>query len=133
MAAKKSSYRHIGKKGKSRENMVPLLSGAGDQVTNGMEEAKIINVFFALVCADDFWVLETKACKIHGKVLSNNNLPSVKENQDGIFDQTESIAVGGNMMRMHDWSMWVHFQVPKKLCQPGEVSADLEKESSLLS
>lgn len=50
---KKAFNRHINKKGKSRENMVPLLNGAGDQVTKGMEKAKIINVSFALVCADD--------------------------------------------------------------------------------
>lgn len=33
--------------------MVPLLNGAGDWVTKGMEKAKIIHVSFALVCADD--------------------------------------------------------------------------------
>lgn len=47
---KKAVYRHISKRGKSREN---TLNGAGDRVTKGVEKAKIINVSFALVCTDD--------------------------------------------------------------------------------
>lgn len=62
--------------------MVPLLNGAGDLVTKAMEKAEIINVSFALVCADDIRVLETEACETSGKVWSNDNLSSVKENWD---------------------------------------------------
>lgn len=81
-AAKRPSTGILAKKGRVVITRSHCWIGTGDRVAKGMEKAKIINVSFALVCADDIWVLESKASKTNRKVLSNGNLPSEKENQD---------------------------------------------------
>ena len=102
---KKGFYRHISSKRKTRENVGPLLNGAGDRVTKGMEKAKTLNIFFALVFTGETCVEESKAPETSGKVLSNEKLPSLKEDQDREHlnkpNMYKSMGHGG----MHHWPM----------------------------
>ena len=46
---KKSFYRHVGDKRKTKENVGPLWKEKGDLVTWDMEKAEVLNDFFASV------------------------------------------------------------------------------------
>jgi len=45
-ANEKGFYKYINSKRKNGENMNPMLNGAGDLVTNDVENAKVFNAFF---------------------------------------------------------------------------------------
>ena len=46
---KKSFYRYVGDKRKTRETVGPLQNETGDLVTRNMEKAEILHHFFALI------------------------------------------------------------------------------------
>ncbi|KFZ45725.1 hypothetical protein N321_12356, partial [Antrostomus carolinensis] len=46
---KKSFYRYVGEKRKTRENVGPLRKATGDLVTRDIEKAEVLNNFFASV------------------------------------------------------------------------------------
>ncbi|KAK4827715.1 hypothetical protein QYF61_021015 [Mycteria americana] len=95
--------RHIGSKRKTRENAGPLLNGAGHWVTKGMEKANIVNVFFALVFTGETCLQESKAPETSGKVLSNENLPSMKEDEDREHLNKLSMYKSMGHDGMHHW------------------------------
>lgn len=63
----KGFYKHISSKSKTRENVGLLMKGTGDQLTEGMEKAKILNVF-AFVFTGEAYVQESKASEISRKI-----------------------------------------------------------------
>ena len=64
---KKGFCQHVGNKRKTRENVDPLLSETGDPVTQGMEKAEILNVFFASVFLSKTGLWESQVTEIRGK------------------------------------------------------------------
>lgn len=50
--SKKSFFKYINNKKKTKENMGPLLNGAAILVIEDTEKAKVVNSFFSLVAAD---------------------------------------------------------------------------------
>jgi len=74
-------------------------------VTKGMEKAKILKVFFALVLTGETCLQESKAPETNWKVVSNENLSSVKEDRDrehmNKLNMHKSIGQDG----MHHWLM----------------------------
>lgn len=64
-----------------RENVGLLLTGAGDLVTNDMEDTKILTAFFTSVFTGKICLQESQASEASGKILSKEDLPWAEEDQ----------------------------------------------------
>ncbi|GAB0185492.1 hypothetical protein GRJ2_001014500 [Grus japonensis] len=78
---KKSFYRYVSEKRRTRENVGPLRNETGDLVTQDMEKAEVLNDFFASVftgkcLSHTAWVTEGK-----GRDWENAEPPTVGEDQ----------------------------------------------------
>ncbi|GAB0182292.1 mitochondrial enolase superfamily member 1 [Grus japonensis] len=87
---KKSFYRYISEKRRTRENVGPLWNETGDLVTEDMEKAEVLNDFFASVFT--------------GKCLSHT--AQVTEGRD--WEDAEPPTVGEDQVREHLRNLKVH-------------------------
>lgn len=78
---KKAFCKHINRKRQTRENLAPLLNGAGAMVTKYMEKAEVVNAFFASVVTCKTSTQEPQALETRMEVWSKEDLHSVEENQ----------------------------------------------------
>ncbi|GAB0182993.1 mitochondrial enolase superfamily member 1 [Grus japonensis] len=76
---KKSFYRHVSEKRRTRENVGPLWNEMGDLVTQDMEKAEVLNDFFASVFTGK--CLSHTAQVAEGRDWENAEPPTVGEDQ----------------------------------------------------
>ncbi|GAB0176516.1 mitochondrial enolase superfamily member 1 [Grus japonensis] len=74
---KKSFYRYVSEKRRTRENVGPLRNETGDLVTQDMEKAEVLNDFFASVFTGKY--LSHTAQVTEGRDWENAELPTVGE------------------------------------------------------
>ncbi|GAB0195793.1 mitochondrial enolase superfamily member 1 [Grus japonensis] len=89
---KKSFYRYVSDKRRTRENVGPLRNETGDLVTQDMEKAEVLNDFFASVFT--------------GKCLSHT--AQVTEGKGRDWEDAEPPAVGEDQVREHLRNLKVH-------------------------
>ncbi|GAB0180169.1 mitochondrial enolase superfamily member 1 [Grus japonensis] len=87
---KKSFYRYVSDKRRTRENVGPLQNETGDLVTQDMEKAEVLNDFFASV--------------FNGKCLSHT--AQVAEGRD--WENAEPPTVGEDQVQDHLRNLKVH-------------------------
>ena len=78
---KKSFYRYISGKRKTRENMGPLQKETGNLVAQGMEKAEVLNSIFASVFTSKCSSHTTPAAEGKGRDQENEESPAVREDQ----------------------------------------------------
>ncbi|KAK4828634.1 hypothetical protein QYF61_000282 [Mycteria americana] len=78
---KKSFYKYISSKRKTRENVGLLLNGAGAPVTKDMERSVMLNVFLASVFTGKTGLQESEVSDTRRKVGTKEDLSLVKEYQ----------------------------------------------------
>ncbi|GAB0180871.1 hypothetical protein GRJ2_000552400 [Grus japonensis] len=76
---KKSFYRYVSDKRRTRKNVGPLQKETGDLVTQDIEKAEVLNDFFASVFTDKCSSHTAQASE--GKGSENEELPTVREDQ----------------------------------------------------
>ncbi|GAB0178330.1 mitochondrial enolase superfamily member 1 [Grus japonensis] len=76
---KKSFYRYVSEKRRTRENVGPLWNEAGELVTQDMEKAEVLNDYFASVFTGK--CLSHTAHVAEGRDWENAGLPTVGEDQ----------------------------------------------------
>ncbi|GAB0209787.1 mitochondrial enolase superfamily member 1 [Grus japonensis] len=76
---KKSFYRYVSDKRRTRENVGPLWNETGDLVTQDMEKAEVLNDFFASVFTSK--CLSHTARVTEGRDWENAEPPTVEEDQ----------------------------------------------------
>lgn len=69
------------KKKKPRENVGPLLNETGHQVTQDIEKADVLHVFFATDFISKIDLCKSQAPGTRGKSWSQENVPQVEEGQ----------------------------------------------------
>ncbi|GAB0175820.1 mitochondrial enolase superfamily member 1 [Grus japonensis] len=78
---KKSFYKYISDKRKTRENMGPLQKEMGDLVTQDIEKAEVLNDFFASVFTGKCSSHTAQVAEGKGRDWENEELPTVGEDQ----------------------------------------------------
>ncbi|GAB0189774.1 mitochondrial enolase superfamily member 1 [Grus japonensis] len=78
---KKSFYRYISDKRRTRENVGPLRNETGDHITRDMEKAEVLNDFFASVFTGKCLSHTAQVAKGKGRDWENAELPTVGEDQ----------------------------------------------------
>ncbi|KAK4827590.1 LOW QUALITY PROTEIN: hypothetical protein QYF61_019492 [Mycteria americana] len=78
---KKGFCKYIGDKGKTRENVGPLHDEMGDLVTQDVEKSEVLKTFFASVFTSKINLKESQVPETRGKGWSNEDVPSVEEDQ----------------------------------------------------
>ncbi|GAB0207770.1 mitochondrial enolase superfamily member 1 [Grus japonensis] len=98
---KKSFYRYVRDKRRTRENVGPLRKETGDRVTQDMEKAEVLDDFFASVFTGK--CLSHTAQVTEGRDWENAELPTVGEDQVG--DHLRNLKVHKSMGpdEMHPW------------------------------
>ncbi|GAB0206222.1 mitochondrial enolase superfamily member 1 [Grus japonensis] len=89
---KKSFYRYVSEKRRTRENVGPLWNETGDLVTQDMEKAEVLNDFFASVF--------TSKCLSH--------TAQVTEGKDRDWENAEPPTVGEDQVREYLRNLKVH-------------------------
>lgn len=84
---KEGFYKYVSSKRKTRENLDPLLNGAGDLLTNNMEKTEVFNAFFASVLNGESSLQESQTCETRGKVWSLKNSLGGQRSGWGTFKQ----------------------------------------------
>ncbi|GAB0205261.1 mitochondrial enolase superfamily member 1 [Grus japonensis] len=78
---RKSFYRYVSDKRKTRENVGPLQNETGDLVTQYMEKAEVLNDFFASVFTSKVSCHVAQVTEGKGRDWENEELPTVGEDQ----------------------------------------------------
>ncbi|GAB0210181.1 mitochondrial enolase superfamily member 1 [Grus japonensis] len=78
---KKSFYRYVSEKRRTRENVGPLWNEMGDLVTQDMEKAEVLNDFFASVFTGKCLSHTTQVTEGKGRDWENAEPPTVGEDQ----------------------------------------------------
>ncbi|GAB0194936.1 hypothetical protein GRJ2_001958900 [Grus japonensis] len=78
---KKSFYRYVSEKRRTRENVGPLRNETGDLVTQDMEKAEVLNNFFASVFTGKCLSHTAQVTEGKGRYWENEELPTVGEDQ----------------------------------------------------
>jgi len=76
---KKSFSKYINSKGKTRNNVGPLLNEVGTLVMKDAEKAELLNTFIASVFSAKAVPQESQALEVRGEACRKNNLPLVEE------------------------------------------------------
>ncbi|GAB0208082.1 mitochondrial enolase superfamily member 1 [Grus japonensis] len=92
---KKSFYRYVSDKRKTRENVGPLWNDTGNLVTQDMEKAEVLNDFFASVFTGKCLSHTAKASEVKGRDWENEELPTVRE--DHIQEYLTNLKVHKSM------------------------------------
>lgn len=74
---KKGFYRYISSKGRTKKNTDPMLNGVRGLMTENMEKAEVLKVFFILVFTSKTGLQESQVPETSVKVKSKDNLPSL--------------------------------------------------------
>ncbi|GAB0177934.1 hypothetical protein GRJ2_000258700 [Grus japonensis] len=90
---KKSFYRYVSDKRRTRENMGPLWNEMGDPVTQDMEKAEVLNDFFASVFTGK--CLSHTAQVTEGRDCENADPPTVRRSGLRISKEPEGAQVHG--------------------------------------
>ncbi|KAK4812942.1 hypothetical protein QYF61_002073 [Mycteria americana] len=100
---KKSFYRYYGDKRKTRENTCPLQKETGDLVTWDMENAEVLNDFFAPVFSGKCSSHTAQVAEGKGRDWGNEELPTAREDQ--VRDHLRNLKVNKSMApdEMHPW------------------------------
>ncbi|GAB0183519.1 mitochondrial enolase superfamily member 1 [Grus japonensis] len=92
---KKSFYRYISDKRKTRENVGPLRNEMGDLVTQDMEKGEVLNDFFASVFTSKCPSHTVQTTEGKGRDWENEEPPTVAEDQ--VHDQLRNLKVHKSM------------------------------------
>ncbi|GAB0178545.1 mitochondrial enolase superfamily member 1 [Grus japonensis] len=92
---KKSFYRYVSDKWKTRENVGPLQKETGDLVTQDMEKTEVLNDFFASVFTSKCSSHTTQATEDKGRDRENAEPPTVGEDQ--VRDHLRNLKVHKSM------------------------------------
>ncbi|GAB0179621.1 mitochondrial enolase superfamily member 1 [Grus japonensis] len=92
---KKSFYRHISDKRKTRENVSPLQNETGDLVTQDMEKAEVLNNFFSSVFTSKCSSHTAHVTEGKGRDRENEEPPTVGEGQ--VRDHLRNLKVHKSM------------------------------------
>ncbi|GAB0208941.1 hypothetical protein GRJ2_003359800 [Grus japonensis] len=100
---KKSFYRYVSDKRKTRENVGPLWNEKRDLVTQDMEKAEVLNDFFALVFTGKGSSHTVQVTEGKGRDWENAEPPTVGEDQ--VRDHLRNLKVHKSMGpdEMHPW------------------------------
>ncbi|KAM9653655.1 uncharacterized protein ACIBXB_010484 [Morphnus guianensis] len=101
---KKSYYRYVSGKRKTRENMGPLWKEMGDLVTQDMEKAEVLNDFFASVFTNKCSSHTAQVTEGKGRDWENEELPTIG-NQ--VRDHLRNLKVHKSVApdEMHLWDL----------------------------
>ena len=99
---RKSFYRYIGGKRKTRENVGPLRRETGDLATWDMEKAEILNDFFASVFTGKCSCHTAQVAEGKGRDWENEEPPAVREDQ--VSDHLRNLKVHKSMGP----DRWIH-------------------------
>ncbi|KAK4807184.1 hypothetical protein QYF61_024304 [Mycteria americana] len=91
---KKSFYRYVGDKRKTRENVGPLRKETGDLVTWDMEKAEVLNDFFASVFTGKCSSHTAQVAEGKGRDWENEELPT---GEDQVRDHLRNLKVHKSM------------------------------------
>ncbi|GAB0182313.1 mitochondrial enolase superfamily member 1 [Grus japonensis] len=92
---KKSFYRYVSDKRKTRENVGPLLKETGDLVIQDMEKAEVLNNFFALVFTGKGSSHTTQVTEGKGRDSENKEPSTVGKDQ--VQDHLRNLKVHKSM------------------------------------
>ncbi|GAB0187255.1 mitochondrial enolase superfamily member 1 [Grus japonensis] len=98
---KKSFYRYVSKKRRTRENVGPLRNETGDLVTQVMEKAEVLNDFFASVFTGK--CLSHTAQVTEGRDWENAEPPTVEEDQVREYLRNLKVHKSMGPDEMHLW------------------------------
>ena len=112
---KKSFYRYVSDKRKTRENVGPLQKETGDLVTWDMEKAEVLNDFFASVFTGKCSSRTTQVTEGKGRDWENEELPTVGEDQ--VRDHLRNLKVHKSM-RPDEMHPWVLREVADEVAEP---------------
>jgi len=76
---KKSFFKYISSKEKTRENVGPLMNEVGVLVTEDEEKVQLLNAFFALVFSAKAGPQKSQAPDVREEVSRKDDLPLVEE------------------------------------------------------
>ncbi|GAB0207806.1 hypothetical protein GRJ2_003246300 [Grus japonensis] len=130
---KKSFYKYVSDKRRTRENVGPLRNEMGDLVTQDMEKAEVLNDFFASVFTSK--CLSHTAQVTEGRDWENAELPTVGEDQ--VRDHVRNLKVHKSMGpdELHPWVLRELVDevanalsiISEKSWQSGEVPSDWKR------
>ncbi|GAB0176419.1 mitochondrial enolase superfamily member 1 [Grus japonensis] len=100
---KKSFYRYVSDKRKTRENVGPLWNNTGDLVIQDMEKAEVLNGFFASVFTSKCLSHTTQVTEGKGRDWEKEEAPTVGKDQ--VQDHLRNLKVHKSMGpdEMHPW------------------------------
>ncbi|GAB0210211.1 mitochondrial enolase superfamily member 1 [Grus japonensis] len=100
---KKSFYRYVSDKRRTRENVGPLWNETGNLVTQDMEKAEVLNDFFASVFASKSSSHTAQVTEGKGRDWENAEPPTVGEDQVREYLRNLKVHKSMGPDEMHPW------------------------------
>ena len=92
---KKGSFKYVNSKGKTREDVSPLLSEVSALVTGDTEKAEVLNSFFASVFNTKTSLQEFQTLEVSKSVWRKKDFPLVEEDLVRVFSQNQHTQIYG--------------------------------------